>query len=66
VTRDEFIADFMLRHGIDPSHRVSDGIMSGYQIPCGPRYHAAPCDCGNDYCHGFAMIAEGKLYPDAI
>lgn len=65
MTRDEYIDYYMKVGGIDPSYKVNDGLLSGYQPPGEVRRVAAPCECGNKYCKGFSMIKQGQLYPES-
>lgn len=56
MTRDEFIDGYLQRSKLNDAVRTEDGFT-------GPGYKrvALPCDCGEDYCEGWAMISDDRL-----
>lgn len=51
MTKGEFITYYMTNSGIDPKHRTA----AGFTIDGRARV-ALPCRCGDEQCHGWAMI----------
>jgi len=56
MTREEFIKGYYDRSGIAASERRPDGFQIGSH-----RRVAVPCDCGEDDCQGWQMMAVGAL-----
>jgi hypothetical protein len=59
MTRDQFIDHWMSGSGLPQSCRTEDGVVLE-----GSRWHAGPCDCGDEECRGWAMRPE--IEPDLL
>jgi hypothetical protein len=60
ATRDEFIDYWMANTGLPSSCRTEDGAV----LESGSRWHAGPCDCGEETCTGWAMRPD--IEPDLL